>query len=332
MKKLSLLLALVLCLSFVLAGCGGSSSSSAAPAADSAGAAASEAGGEEAGGEDGVYKIGYSNRLDSDEFLKTLRDAFESTAGADSSLEVVFADANNDSQKQLEQIDNFFVQGVDCMILCPNDEEAIVPGIEQANEKGIPVICFSTSAAGGEFYQVGISNYDCGMAQGEYASEHLPEGAKVLYLGGNSGFSISRDRKQGFLDGIAGRDDIEVLSEMECMYTRDEGMQITEDWIQAFPEFDAIVAVNDLSGLGAIQALKGANRLDGVMVLGIDAIDDALLAVEAGEMAMTVKQDAEGQVDALYETVKTLQEGGTPEKENMVPLIPVTPDNVGDFL
>jgi len=335
MKKLLVSL-LTMSLVISAAGCGSGAKQEDAQKGTSAGETATETTentDKESKAGDEKFVVGYSNRLDSDTFLVDLKNAFSDIVKTDDSIEVVYADADNDSQKQLEQIDNFFVQGVDCLVICPNDGESIVSAVEQANEKGIPVIIFSTESAGGDYYFVGISNIDCGIMQGTYMKDHLSEGAKVLYLGGNSGYQISLDRKDGFYQGLGDfKDKIEILSEQECMYTMDEGMTIMEDWIQTFPEFDAVVAVNDQSALGVIQALIGANRLDNVMVAGIDAIDDAKDAVKSGDMAMTVMQDPVAQAQAVFDAVKTLQGGGEPEKVVQVPLIEITANNVDEYL
>ena len=283
-----------------------------------------------------TWPIGFANRLASDTFLKLLQDKFVALCEEDGSFEVVLADANNDSQAQIDQVANFMVQEVDALVLCPNDGDSLVPQIKEANEKGIPVFCFSQEASGGDFVMVGISNYDCGLQQGQWCSENLPENAKILYLGGNSGFQTSIDRKEGFLDGIGDRladngGDVEILSYQECMYTMDEGMTITEDWIQTFEDFDAIVAVNDLSALGAVQALKAANKLDGVDVIGIDGIADGIKAVSDGEMAMTVYQDPNLQAEALYNALIETREGNMPTEDINVDVITVTAENVADY-
>ena len=281
--------------------------------------------------------VGYSDRLASDEFMKMMHDSFEALADADDTIEVMFADADSDSQKQIEQLDNFFVSEVDVLVLLPNDGDSLVPQIKQANEAGIPVICLSLAANDGDFTFVGVSDYQCGYLQGKYCYDNLPENAKVLYLGGNSIYQISIDRKDGFLDGLGDRlsdngGDVEILSYQECMYTMDDGMTIMEDWIQTFEDFDAVVAVNDLSALGAIQAMKAANVIEGKIVCGIDAISDAKQAVSNGEMTMTVMQDAKAQAQAVYDCIKILQSGGTSEKRVDTELIEITSDNVADYL
>ena len=288
---------------------------------------------EDTNSSDDKFVIGYSNRLDSATFLMDLKTAFDEAASADASLEVLYADANGDSQKQLEQIDNFFVQGIDCLVVIPNDGESIVSAIEEANKKDIPVIVLSTEATGGEYYFVGISNVECGVLQGEYMKEALPENAKVLYLGGSSIYQISADRKEGFYEGLGDRtNDVEILSEQECQYSIDDGMRIMEDWIQTYPEFDAVVCVNDDSAMGAIQALKGANILDGKLVAGIDATEDAKAAVKNGELTMTVMQDPAAQAQAVYDAAKVLQSGKEPEKVIETPLVAITADNIDKYM
>lgn len=291
---------------------------------------------ESEGGEE-TFTIGFTNRLASDVFLKTLEDKFVEICEADGRFEVVLADANNDSQKQVEQVDNFLVMGVDALVLCPNDEDSLVPQIEQANKAGIPVFTFSTQASGGDQVYVGVSNYECGYSQGEWLKENLPENAKMIYLAGNMGYQISTDRQEGLLEGLGERlvdngGDVEIIAQQEYMYTREEGMTIMEDYIQAYDEFDCVVAVNDQGACGAIEALKAANRLDGVMVCGIDAIDDALSYISSGEMAMTVRQDPDAQAEALYQAICDTFDGKEVEEVIETPVQTVTADNVDEFI
>lgn len=284
-----------------------------------------------------VYRIGFAQRLGTDIFLKNLETEFCKLAADDPTLEVIVADANDDAQKQIDQVNNFFAQEVDCLILMPSNSENLIPSIQQASEKGIPVYCLSQQASEGDFIYVGISDYATGYEQGVYCHENLPENAKVLYLGGNSGFKTSIDRKQGLLDGLDDRlkengGDVEILSYMECMYTRDEGMKITEDWIQAFDDFDAIVACSDQPGCGAIQALKAANRTDGVMVISIDGLDDALVEVQEGFMTMTVRQDPVIMSKTMYDVIKDTQAGKPPTEDVICELVLVTSENVDQFV
>ncbi len=281
---------------------------------------------------DGTFTLGFSNRLDSDPWMIDFKNRLMELDDADDSIEILYADADGNDQKQVEQIDNFFVQGIDGLIIIPNNGAAVVDSLDQAEEKGIPVAAISTAPDDGTFDFIGCSHYDCGYAQGEYCAEILPKGAKVLYLGGDTSFQISVDRKEGFYDGLGSRaDDIEILAEQECDYTMEDGMTKMEDWIQTFPDFDAVVAVNDQSALGAIEAMKGANKLEGKVICGIDCLDIAVDSIKAGEMSMTVLQDPRLHADKAVEALKAHLEGGSVPEDLTIPITAVTKDNVNEI-
>jgi len=111
-------------------------------------------------------------------------------------------------------------------------------------------------------------------------------------------------------------------------------MSTAEDCMQAFDHFDAIVCQNDDSALGVVEALKSANRLEGVLVIGIDGSDAALESVKNGEMAMTVLQDARAQAKAGAEVFAKIRDGVDPAtiEDIFVPFAEVTIDNVDNYL
>lgn len=305
----------------MLSGCGSNGSS------DASGDANASADGEK-------FVVGYCNGADSDVFMVARKDALiEKVKAEGANIDLQFADANQDSTKQLGDADTFIAKGVDLLVLVPNDAEAIVPAVESANAAGIPVVCLGIKAASGDYIYVGSENYDAGHMQGEYLAKTLPENAKVLYLAGTAGMQHSTDRREGFLAALdeAGRSDVEVLADLDGNYEMAKAMQITEDWIQKYPQFDAIVAANDQMALGAVEALKGANRLEGVQVTGVDGLAEAYTAIQNGEMVQTILQDAPGQATAAYEVMTKLMKGETSDKEVLVPFQSVTADNVADY-
>ncbi|WNX85983.1 sugar ABC transporter substrate-binding protein [Agathobaculum sp. NTUH-O15-33] len=306
----------------MLTGCGGG---------DSKGGDTGDTGASGAGDK---YVVGYCNGADSDVFMVARKDALIAKVEAEgANIDLEFADANQDSTKQLGDADTFIAKGVDLLVLVPNDAEAIVPAVEAANAANIPVVCLGIKAASGDYIYVGSENYDAGHMQGEYLATTLPENAKVLYLAGTAGMQHSTDRRQGFQDALkeAGRDDVEILADLDGNYEMAKAMQITEDWIQKYPQFDAIVAANDQMALGAVEALKGANRLEGVQVTGVDGLAEAYTAIQAGEMVQTILQDAPGQAEAAYGVMTKLMAGEDPGKEVLVPFQSVTADNVAEY-
>lgn len=181
---------------------------------------------------------------------------------------------------------------------------------------------------------MGSENIESGEMQGEYLAKTLPENAKVLYMMGTAGNSPTIDRQQGLHDALeaAGRTDVEFLAEKDADFDKAEGMQLMEDWIQSFPEFDAVIAANDQMALGAMEALKGADRLEGVQVVGVDGVDEALTAIKAGEMAMTAFQNCDAQAKACIEVLDKLASGEKVTEDVLVPYEVVTADNVDEYL
>ena len=279
------------------------------------------------------FVVGYTNLADTDVFTMSRKEAFIEYTKNDPNLEIVFTDANGDINKQLDQIDNYIAQKVDAIIIVPVDYEGIVSGVEKANAAGIPVIALGIESAGGEYTFVGSKNTDAGRLQGEFMKANLPQNAKILYLQGTPGLYHSTERLQGFTEAcLKQRPDIEVLANLPGNYDRAEGMKITEDWIQRFPQFDAIVAANDQMALGALQALKTANRLDGVLISGIDGTADALNAIKAGEMAQSIFQNAKGQAEGAYTVLQTIMKGEQPPKELLVPFESIVKENVDQYM
>ncbi len=331
MKKLfASVLVVCLCLS-LLTGCSGPGAT-ASPAPASAAAPAPSAAAPAATGGSDAFVVGYSNIADTDRWCKYTTDQFAMYASQNSNVKLLMNDANLDIARQIDQVDNFILQGANLIILAPVDYAGVVPGIKAANDAGIPVICSMIAAESGDYTYVGASHYDAGKMQGDYLAEVLPQNAKVLYLGGTPGLAHTTARWEGFQDGcLKVRTDVQLLDQQTGNYVRAEGMSLTENWIQRFDQFDAIVAANDEMALGAVEALKGANRLEGVMVVGVDASYDACVAIRNGEMTLSVFQNGDAIGKKTSEVMMEILNGGTPPKENIVPFENVTKDNVEKY-
>lgn len=284
-----------------------------------------------AGAQAAKFVVGYANQADSDFFTNSRRTAFMQAVKADPRLHAVYADAHGDISRQLDQIDNFIARKVGAIIVAPVDYQGIVPAVEKANRAGIPVIALGIASAGGKTTFVGSRNSDAGRLQGEFMARTLPQGARIVYLQGQPGLYHSRERMDGFMQALAGRTDVTVLANLPANYDRAEGMKVTEDWIQRFARFDALIAANDQMALGALQALKAAGR-KGVSISGIDGVRDALIAIQAGEMAQSVFQDAHGQAMGAYQAVQLAMEGKPLPAEILIPFASIDRDNVGTYM
>lgn len=312
-----------------LAGCGSSDSNS-----TDSGSAAKNA--------SGNVRIGYINLADTDVFCMTLEKSFIAQADA-KGWSVECTDGNNDSQKQIDQTKAFLAKGVDAVVLVPCDEAGSAPAIEAANDAGVPIFTLASNvktSADVTWSFTGPDNKQAGEEEGKYMVENLADDAKLCYLAGTAGMSHAAARREGFQKALEGTN-IEVLDDQDGDYVKDEGMRITEAWIQKYSDgkggvtFDGIVAANDQMALGAIEALKGAGipvgGEDGVLVTGVDGSDDGIAAVQEGTMALTALQDAPAEAEYLAEAIDITLNGDTPETEYSVPFVPVTADNVEEY-
>ena len=258
-------------------------------------------------------------------------DAFEKAAQS-KGLNVTYYDAKGDANLQIDQMKEAIGNGVKTIVLLAADGEMVVPVVEQANEHGITVIGVNRDINGGEHYDVRSDDYEAGKLQGELLAKTLPQGANVAYIQGTHTQKAARDRWSGFKAScLDRRTDITLLDMQDGLWSKTEAMKITALWLTLFPKIDAIVCGNDQMALGAISALKKAGKLSTCQITGVDAVDDALKAVAAGEMIQTIKQDAVKQGEGAAELAAIVNSGGTPS-EVIVPFTSITKDNVSQFL
>jgi len=279
-----------------------------------------------------TFTIGFNNINDLYPYCVKVRDFIKEFAEAEG-MEVQVANAGGDVNMQNDQVDNFIVKKVDMIVSISGDLDGSVTAVENAKKAGIPYVSLLTHVNTDGYIYVGSENKQAGQVQGEYLAKVLPENAKVLYLTGQTNDQQYIDRKAGLMESLFEvRKDVQLLAEISSDNQKDKGMSITEDWIQAYDHFDAIVAQNDESALGAIEALKAANRLEGVVVVGIDGSDEALESIKAGEMTMTVFQDARNQAKAIIEVAKQVRDGVDPATiDNVyIPFKAITKDNLDE--
>ncbi|MFC5701880.1 sugar ABC transporter substrate-binding protein [Cohnella faecalis] len=278
------------------------------------------------------FTIGFANINDVYPYCVKVRDYIKEIAGAEG-IKVVVANAAGDVKQQNDQIDNFIVQKVNMIAAISGDLDGSVPAVENSLNAKIPYVSLLTHVNTDGYVYVGSENKQAGEVQGEYLAKVLPENAKVLYMTGQTNDQQYIDRKAGLTAKLFDvRKDVQLLAEQSSDNQKDKGMSLTEDWLQSYGKFDAIIAQNDDSALGAVEALKAANRLDGVIVIGIDGSDDALASIEAGEMTMTVFQDAKSQAQAIVDLAKKLRDGAEASSlENInIPFKAITKENLSE--
>ncbi|MDV2582213.1 ribose ABC transporter substrate-binding protein RbsB [Alkalibacillus haloalkaliphilus] len=243
----------------------------------------------DASGDDGEVHIGLAVSTQNNPFFVTLREGAEEKA-EELGVDITVVDAQDDAATQLSSMEDLIQQDVDVLVVNPTDSEAVITAVEAANEADIPVVTVDRSADGGEVVaHIASDNVAGGEMAGDFIIEQLGGEGNVVELEGIPGSSAARERGEGFHNSVGAEDGIEVVAEQPADFDRAEGLTVMENIIQSGEEFDAVFAHNDEMALGAVRALESAG-MDDVIVVGFDATDDAVEAVEAGEMDATIAQ------------------------------------------
>jgi len=278
----------------------------------------------------GGAKIGLSISTLDNPFFVSMRSGAQQAA-KDQGVQLLVADAQNDSATQQDDVQNFVTQQVDAILVNPVDPKAIVPAIQAANQANIPVLCLDRGASGGEVETlIASDNVKGGMIAGEEMLELVGSG-NIAQLEGIPGTDPARDRGQGFEQAISAQDDVELVASQTANFDRAEGLNVTENILQANPDIKGIFAQNDEMALGAVRALRGRAGSD-VKVVGFDGIEDALKAIQSGKMNATVAQQPDKIGSLGVENAMKVIDDKTVAKNIPVEVKLVTKDNVSQFL
>lgn len=288
--------------------------------------------------------IGVSMALFDDNFLTVLRNGMLEYAGSLDGVSLQIEDAQNDVGKQLNQIQNFLASGVDAIIVNPVDTDATVAMSQAAANAGIPLVYVNREPVNVDTLPdnqafVASDEKESGTLQTREICRLLQEGgkgegAKAVVMMGELSNQAARMRTQDIHDVIATDECsfIEVVEEQTAMWSRTQGTDLMTNWLSAGIEFDAVIANNDEMAIGAIQALKTSGiAMDAVIVGGIDATADALAAMEAGDLDVTVFQNAAGQGQGAVDVALKLARGEETEQRVYVPFELVIPANLADY-
>ncbi|AAM23507.1 ribose transport system substrate-binding protein [Caldanaerobacter subterraneus subsp. tengcongensis MB4] len=222
-------------------------------------------------------------------FFVTLKNGAEEKA-KELGYKIIVEDSQNDSSKELSNVEDLIQQKVDVLLINPVDSDAVVTAIKEANSKNIPVITIDRSANGGDVVcHIASDNVKGGEMAAEFIAKALKGKGNVVELEGIPGASAARDRGKGFDEAIAKYPDIKIVAKQAADFDRSKGLSVMENILQAQPKIDAVFAQNDEMALGAIKAIEAANR-QGIIVVGFDGTEDALKAIKEGKMAATIAQ------------------------------------------
>ena len=262
-------------------------------------------------------KIGLAISTLNNPFFVTLKDGASAKA-TELGYELVVTDAQDDPAKQAGQVDDLIQKKVAVILINPCNSDAAKTMVEKAAKAGIPVISVDRGVSGAEVLShIASDNVAGGVLAGQELLALVGEGAKVVELEGIPGASAAVDRGKGFNEAVVGK--LNVVARQPADFNRDKGFTVMQNIIQSNKDIRGVFAHNDEMALGAIKALEAAGLKD-VIVIGFDAVDDAVAAVKAGNMKATVAQKPSLIGSMAVETAVAHIKGEAVQKQIPVPL------------
>jgi len=207
---------------------------------------------------------------------------------------LIFMDAQNKEAQQLTDVANFVKQNVDMIIVNPTNTESIAPAVEMANTMNIPVITVDRKSSGGEIIcHIESDNLEGGRMASRVLAQLLKGKGRVIEIEGIPGTSASHERGIGFNQELRKYPEITVVAREAANFDRQEAQEVMHGLLQANIEFDAVFAHNDNMILGVIDAFEEMKVQSPRVLIGFDAIPEAVKAVKQGRLTATIAQKPE---------------------------------------
>ena len=290
-----------------------------------------------------AQEIGATIARFDDNFLTVMRNGMVDHAANLDGVSLQVEDATDDLAKQIDQVKNFVASGVDAIIVNIVDTSA-----------GAAV-----SAAAGDVPLVYVNREpdnvnELPATQAFVASNEIESGTLEAFqicrnlraagkAGGATGYlmngqlsnqaAVQRSKDVHDVIGMDMCKFMTLIDEQTANWFRDEAQDLMTNWMSSGEPFDFVIANNDEMAIGAIQAMvAGGIDMASVEVGGVDATQDALVAMQAGQLDVTVFQDAFGQGAVSVDTALAIVAGNKVDQKVYIPFKLVTPDNVAGFL
>lgn len=266
-----------------------------------------------------TYHIGVS-QCSEDEWRTQMNNEILREALFYPDVQIDIVSANDQNQKQIADIKSFIDQNVDLLIVSPNEAEAIKPVVEEAYDKGIPVILVDRKVNTEKFTAfVGADNYKIGEEIGHYINHSLPEGGNVVELRGLIGSTPASERHDGLSDVLKKNPNIQIVATEEADWQASEAQKIFDSILMVTPKIDVVFAHNDRMASGAYEAARKHKREKEIRFIGIDALTGKDFGVEQvikGKLEATFIYPTGG--DVVMQTAMNILTGKPYERNNIL--------------
>ena len=277
------------------------------------------------------YVIGVS-QCSEDIWRDKLNDELRMGAYSFDNAELRFVSAGDNDQKQIDQIDQFISDGIDLLIVSPNQVATITPAIDRAFDKGIPVIVFDRKTSSQKYTAyIGADNKLMGQEMGDYVARCLGGRGNVVEIMGLKGSSPAIERHTGFVEALSRYPGIHLLGSLQGDWTEQSGQKAMDDFLRQQSvkpsEIDFVFGQNDRMAVGASKTLKQQGGQQ-ARFCGIDALPTAgggIECVRDGILEASYIYPTHG--DEVMQLAMNILEGKPYEKENPLKAALVTKEN-----
>ena len=238
--------------------------------------------------------------------------------------------ANDDSRLQMKQIDGFTDEGVDMLIVAPNQASSVTPAVERAYDKGIPVILFDRKTSSDKYTAfIGADNVKMGRTMGEYVAARLRGKGRVVEITGLKGSSPAVERHRGFVEALSRHPGIRLVAVRAGNWLQRSGEEAMEKLLdEGVDGIDYVFAHNDRMALGARNAAKAHGLDKRIKFIGIDALPGkggGIMLVRDGVLDASYTYPTRG--DLVLGLAMNILEGRPYKRDNLMKAALVTKDN-----
>ena len=241
------------------------------------------------------YVIGVS-QCSEDTWRDKLNDELKMGEYLNDSLIVKLASSNDDNMLQNKQVNQFIDEGVDLLIVSPNQLSAISKAVERAYDKGIPVILYDRKTNSDKYTAfIGCDNYTIGKSMGTFIAHQLQGKGRIVEIRGLEGSSPALERHRGFMDAIKPYPGLQVVASEGGNWKEEGGIQAMKRILKQTQDFDYVFAHNDCLAWGAYVAARQMRVKRNYKYTGVDG-----MATEGGGLELV--RDGIFEASYLYPT------------------------------
>lgn len=222
-------------------------------------------------------------------------------------LDVQAPTSQSATEDQVRSVESWISQGYDAIVVALYNESALEPLFQKAAEKDIPIFVFNSPIVCSSYVvsDIGYDQSEGGRAQAQWiVDKYGSEEKNIAVLEGLPGPHTS-ERMRGFEEVMKDHPNFKIVARQPAGWTREAGLTVTENILQAQSDVDILVGLYDEMALGGLEAIKAAGKEDEIDVIGYENIKEANDAIKSGDFVATVDTGAKTVGANIIETVKS---------------------------